>query len=121
MTIMQNLQYTEHLAEPMADLVTLLAKELDYAQLGEEVLRCVSALYWLLYSSVGQGRTDFEFLVCSEIAAKQFNSQDTKGPRSFSKFLIRLAEYSPRLVLKQIALLQKHLDSEVCYAPCPPC
>lgn len=50
---------------------------------------------------------------CSEIADKQFNGQDTKGPRSFSKFLIRLAETSPRLVLKQIALLQKHLDSEV--------
>lgn len=48
-----------------------------------------------------------------EIADKQFNAQDTKGPRSFSKFLIRLAEVSPRLVLKQIALLQKHLDSEV--------
>lgn len=39
MTIMQNLQYTEHLAEPMADLVTILAKEFDYSQLGEEVLR----------------------------------------------------------------------------------
>ncbi len=87
MTIMQNLQYTEHLSEPMAELVTLLATQFDYSQTGEEVLR--------------------------EIADKQFNAQDTKGPRSFSKFLIRLAEISPRLVLKQIALLQKHLDSEV--------
>lgn len=52
-------------------------------------------------------------MVHREIADKQFNAQDTKGPRSFSKFLIRLAEVSPRLVLKQIALLQKHLDSEV--------
>lgn len=49
----------------------------------------------------------------SEIAARQFNTADSKGPRSFSKFLVRLAEISPRLLLKQIALLQKHLDSEV--------
>lgn len=39
MSIMQNLQYTEHLSEPMADLVTILAKEFDYSQLGEDVLR----------------------------------------------------------------------------------
>lgn len=39
MTIMQNLQYAEHLSEPMAELVTILGKEFDYAQLGEEVLR----------------------------------------------------------------------------------
>jgi condensin complex subunit 1 len=50
----------------------------------------------------------------SEIAAKQFSAQDSKGPRSFSKFVTKLAELSPRLVLKQISLLQKHLDSEVC-------
>lgn len=39
-TVLQNLQYYEHLAEPMAQLVWILAKEFDYAQLGEEVLRC---------------------------------------------------------------------------------
>ncbi|GAA5962078.1 hypothetical protein JCM8115_002909 [Rhodotorula mucilaginosa] len=86
MTIMQNLQYTEHLAEPMAELVTVFAKEFDNDLLGEKVL--------------------------GEIADRQFNAQDSKGPRSFSRFLIRLAETSPRLVLKQIVLLQKHLDSE---------
>ncbi|SCV74340.1 BQ2448_6772 [Microbotryum intermedium] len=86
MTIMQNLQYHEHLSETMAELVHLLMKEFDYSQLGEDVLR--------------------------EIANRQFNGADSKGPRSFSKFLIRLAEISPRLILKQIALLQAHLDSE---------
>ncbi|GAA6027146.1 hypothetical protein JCM8097_002429 [Rhodosporidiobolus ruineniae] len=86
MTIMQNLQYTEHLAEPMAELVTVFAKEFDNESLGEKVL--------------------------GEIADRHFNAQDTKSPRSFSRFLIRLAETSPRLVLKQIVLLQKHLDSE---------
>ncbi|KAK4053237.1 condensin complex non-SMC subunit Cnd1 [Microbotryomycetes sp. JL221] len=86
MTIMQNLQYSEHLSEPMAELVHLLSKEFDFNRLGEDVLR--------------------------EIASRQFNTQDTKGPKSFSKFLTRLAELSPRLILKQVALLQKHLDSE---------
>ncbi|GAA6061284.1 hypothetical protein JCM10212_004690 [Sporobolomyces blumeae] len=86
MTIMQNLQYTEHLSEPMAELITVYAKEFDNDTLGEKVLQ--------------------------EIADRHFSSQDTKGPRSFSKFLIRLAETSPRIVLKQIVLLQKHLDSE---------
>jgi condensin complex subunit 1 len=86
MTVMQNLQYHEHLSEPMAELLTVYSKEFDTDQLGEKVL--------------------------GEIADKNFSSQDTKGPRSFSKFLIRLCEISPRLVSKQIVLLQKHLDSE---------
>lgn len=44
MTIMQNLQYTEHLAEPMAELVTVYAKEFDSEGLGEKVLGSVSSL-----------------------------------------------------------------------------
>lgn len=47
-----------------------------------------------------------------EISTKRFSAQDAKGPRSFSRFLIRLAELSPRLVLKQMSLLLTHLDSE---------
>ncbi|GAA5840742.1 hypothetical protein JCM11251_001688 [Rhodosporidiobolus azoricus] len=85
-SLLQSLQYTEHLAEPMAEFVTVYAKEFDGEGLGEKVL--------------------------GEIADRQFNAQDSKSPRSFSKFLIRLAETSPRLVLKQIVLLMKHLDSE---------
>ncbi len=65
----------------------MLAKEFDHSQLAEEILR--------------------------EIAAKSFNAQDTKSPRAFSRFLVRLAELSPRLLLKQISLLLAHLDSEV--------
>ncbi|KZT24887.1 hypothetical protein NEOLEDRAFT_1156610 [Neolentinus lepideus HHB14362 ss-1] len=85
-SIMQSLQYYEHLSEPMADCLTVLAKEFDHAQLGDEILR--------------------------EIAAKNFSGQDTKGPRAFSRFLIRFAELTPRAVLKQISLLLAHLDSE---------
>jgi condensin complex subunit 1 len=86
-TIIQNLTYFEHLSEPMAELLEMLEKEFDYGQLGEEVLR--------------------------EVAAKTLAHNDAKGPRSFSRFLVRLAEGSPRVVQKQMPLLLAHLDSEV--------
>ncbi|KAN0063421.1 condensin complex non-SMC subunit Cnd1 [Thecaphora frezii] len=85
-SIIQSLQYYEHLAEPMAELLAVMRSEFDYERLGEEVLR--------------------------EVAGKNFGAMDTKSPRSFGRFLVRMAELSPRSVLKQIALLQKHLDSE---------
>ncbi|KAI0298641.1 non-SMC mitotic condensation complex subunit 1-domain-containing protein [Multifurca ochricompacta] len=85
-TIIQSLQYYEHLSEPMAECLNVLLKEFDHAQLGDEILR--------------------------EIAAKSFSAQDTKGPRNFSRFLTQFAEWAPRAVLKQISLLLSHLDSE---------
>lgn len=88
-TIMQSLQFYEHLSEPMAECLTILAKEYDHAQLGDEILR--------------------------EIAGKTFNAQDPKGPRVFAKFLARFAELSPRSVLKQLSLLLRQLDSEVIF------
>jgi len=36
---MQCLQYFEHLSEPMAEALTVLAKEFDHSQLAEEILR----------------------------------------------------------------------------------
>ncbi|KAG6844081.1 hypothetical protein H0H87_009907 [Tephrocybe sp. NHM501043] len=84
--IMQNLQFYEHLAEPMAECLSFLANDFDHAQLGDEVLR--------------------------EIAGKTFNGQDQKGPRVFAKFLVKFAELSPRSVLKQLSLLLNQLDSE---------
>lgn len=85
-SIIQSLQYFEHLSEPMAELLSILSKEFDHTQLTEEVLR--------------------------EIATRNFTAQDPKGPRSFSKFLLKLTEYIPRIVLKQISLLLGQLDSE---------
>ena len=38
-SIMQSLQYFEHLSEPMAEALTVLAKEFDHSQLAEEILR----------------------------------------------------------------------------------
>ncbi|KAH8919555.1 hypothetical protein BT69DRAFT_1284724 [Atractiella rhizophila] len=84
--IMQNLVYFEFNAEPMAELITLLAKEYDKPQVGEDILR--------------------------ELGNKVFSPQDQQGPKSFAKFLIKLGELNPKMVLKQVAILQKHLDSE---------
>ncbi|KAF8069057.1 non-SMC mitotic condensation complex subunit 1-domain-containing protein [Lyophyllum atratum] len=85
-TIMQYLQFYEHLPEPMAECLTVLAKEFDHAQLGDEILR--------------------------EIAAKTFSAQDQKGPRVFARFIIKFAEMAPRSILKQLSLLLQQLDSE---------
>lgn len=38
-SIIQALQYFEHLSEPMADLLAIISKEFDHTQLTEEVLR----------------------------------------------------------------------------------
>ncbi|KAG6897024.1 hypothetical protein C0992_004552 [Termitomyces sp. T32_za158] len=84
--IMQNLQFYEHLAEPMAECLSILANEFDHPQLGDELLR--------------------------EIAAKNFNGQDQKGPRVFARFLVRFAELAPRSILKQFSLLREQMDSE---------
>ena len=51
---------------------------------------------------------------CSEVSSKEFNSNDTRGPKSVSAFIIKLSELAPRLVIKQMTLLAKQLDSEVC-------
>jgi condensin complex subunit 1 len=38
-SIIQNLSYFEHLSEPMAELLHILAEQYDYPQLTDEVLR----------------------------------------------------------------------------------
>ncbi|TQS37204.1 hypothetical protein Golomagni_02330 [Golovinomyces magnicellulatus] len=85
-SIVQNLTYFEHLAEPMAELLHILAEQYDHAQLADEVLR--------------------------ELSNKEFNSNDLKGPKSASSFITRLSELAPRIVMKQMTLLAKQLDSE---------
>ena len=55
--------------------------------------------------------------LCREVSNKEFNSNDTKGPKSISSFIIRLSELAPRLVMKQMTILVKQLDSEVHRAP----
>lgn len=50
---------------------------------------------------------------CRDLSNKEFNSNDTRGPKSVSTFIIKLSELAPRLVIKQMTLLVKQLDSEV--------
>ncbi|KAI9800217.1 MAG: hypothetical protein M1825_004201 [Sarcosagium campestre] len=85
-SIIQNLSYFEHLSEPMAEFLHILGEQYDYPQLSEEILR--------------------------ELSNKEFNSNDSKGPKSVSNFIVRLSELSPRSVIKQMTMLVKQLDSE---------
>ncbi|KAI5300313.1 Condensin complex subunit, partial [Ascosphaera atra] len=85
-SIVQNLTYFEHLAEPMAEFLHILADQYDYPQLADEILR--------------------------ELGNREFNSNDTRGPKSVSTFIIKLSELAPRLIIKQMTLLANQLDSE---------
>ncbi|RVX75491.1 hypothetical protein B0A52_00844 [Exophiala mesophila] len=85
-SIVQNLTYFEHLSEPMAEFLHILSEQYDYHQLSAEILR--------------------------ELAAKEFSQSDTKGPKSVSAFIVKLSELEPRLVIKEMGLLAKFLDSE---------
>ncbi|KAL2003578.1 hypothetical protein VTN02DRAFT_3244 [Thermoascus thermophilus] len=85
-SIVQSLTYFEHLSEPMAEFLHILAEQYDYPQLSDEILK--------------------------ELANKEFNSNDTRGPKSISAFIVRLSELAPRLIIKQMTLLAKQLDSE---------
>ena len=42
--IVQNLQYYEHLSEPMAELLQILTEQYDYPHLTDEILRYYSPL-----------------------------------------------------------------------------
>jgi condensin complex subunit 1 len=85
-SIVQNLTYFEHLSEPMAEFLHILSEQYDFPQLSGETMR--------------------------ELTNKEFNPNDTKGPKSISTFLIKLSELEPRLVMKEMGLLAKFLDSE---------
>ncbi|KAI9738238.1 MAG: Condensin complex subunit [Cirrosporium novae-zelandiae] len=91
-SIVQNLTYFEHLSEPMAEFLQILSEQYDYPQLTDEILR--------------------------ELSNKEFNSNDTKGPKSVATFIIRLSDLAPRLVIKQMTLVAKQLDSEAYILRC---
>lgn len=85
-SIVQNLTYFEHLSEPMAEFLHIISEQYDYPQLSAEIMR--------------------------ELAAKDFSPTDAKGPKSVSTFIVKLSELEPRLVIKEMGLLAKFLDSE---------
>jgi condensin complex subunit 1 len=47
------------------------------------------------------------------LSSKEFNSNDAKGPKSVSTFITKLSELAPRLVIKQMTLVARFMDSEV--------
>ncbi|MDA4133682.1 MAG: hypothetical protein OK454_11260 [Thaumarchaeota archaeon] len=84
---MQNLTYFEHLSEPMAEFLNIVANEYVHEQLAEEIIQ--------------------------ELSDKEFNSNDLKGPKSVSAFIVKLSELQPKVVIRQMPKLAKQLDSEV--------
>lgn len=84
-SIIQNLTYFEHLSEPMAEFLNILAEQYDYPQLAEEVLK--------------------------ELSSREFSESDTKGPKSVSTFVARLSELAPRVVQRQVTYVAKLLES----------
>lgn len=91
-TMMQNLQYWEHSAEPMAEFLFYLVDKLNYSQLADEILRDIS---------------NREF---KDAGAKEV--KDSPNPKTFSIFLTKLVDLSPKTILKNISLLIHQLDSE---------
>lgn len=85
-SINQSLTYFEHLSEPMAEFLQILAQQYDYPQLTEEVLR--------------------------DVSNKEFSGTDQRGPKSISTFLTKISELLPHLIIKQMTLLANLLDSE---------
>ena len=75
----------------MAHCLWVLSKDFDHNQLGDEILR--------------------------EVSNKNFSGQDQRQTKSFSKFLSKIAEVCPRMVLKQMSLLVNHLDADVSLDP----
>ncbi|KAG0004923.1 Condensin complex subunit [Entomortierella chlamydospora] len=88
-TILQNLQYWEHTPEPMAELLEMLVNHHDYSQLADNILR--------------------------DISSRKFDEtiKDTNVPRAFSKFLVKISEIAPKVVLRQMGLLIEQLDGEL--------
>ncbi|WBW72186.1 condensin complex non-SMC subunit Cnd1 [Schizosaccharomyces osmophilus] len=84
--IIQSLQYFEHLAEYLADLVHLTTVRYEFSPLAEGILHTLCSL--------------------------EFSENDVKGPKQVSLFLVHLSSLLPNLCFKQLTLLTKLLDSE---------
>ncbi|TIB99587.1 hypothetical protein E3Q18_01468 [Wallemia mellicola] len=85
-SIIQNLEYYEHLGEPMAELLSHLDHQFN--------------------------ETDLTHNCLVDVSNRTFSGADLKAPRSFSRFIIKLTQLSPALVLKHVVLLQSHIDSD---------
>ncbi|KAK9448004.1 armadillo-type protein [Limtongia smithiae] len=85
-TLIQDLTYYDHLSETIAELLQILYEQYDYAQLSDDILR--------------------------ELSNKEFNSNDTKGPKSVSAFLVKFSELLPKLMVQKMSYFVRQLDSD---------
>jgi condensin complex subunit 1 len=85
-SLMQLLIYFEHLPEPLAELLQILHEQFDHVAITEDMLK--------------------------ELSNREFNSNDTKGPKLVSQFLTRLSQLIPQVLMKQMSVLVKLLDIE---------
>ncbi|KAJ3344065.1 Condensin complex subunit [Gonapodya sp. JEL0774] len=92
-TIFLNLTSYDHLSELMAEFLHTLASNHGHVELADEVLRDI-------------GQMDFNVNEGEGLSAR------STVPKSFASFLIRLSTLSPRIVLRQMAMLQNLLDAE---------
>lgn len=85
-SLMQLLIYFEHIPEPLAELLQILHEQYDNVAITEDMLK--------------------------ELSHRQFNSNDTRGPKLVSLFLNRLAQLIPQVLMKQMSVLVKLLDAD---------
>lgn len=85
-SLLQLLIYFDHLPENLAELLQILYEQYDHSHLTEEILK--------------------------DVSSRDFNANDTKGPKLVATFITRLSEISPRLLMKQFSMIVKFLDSE---------
>lgn len=89
MKIIQLLQHFEHLVSPLAQALTTFVLEFGAKSLVADIIREI-------------GRMDSSDL-----------SRDSSGTRSFSQFIVEVADKIPNQVLPNISLLMAHLDGDV--------
>jgi condensin complex subunit 1 len=77
----------------MAEFLQALVLTHDHRQLSDEVLRDIS-------------KKDFKDNTTKEL-------KDTPNSKTFAAFLIKMSELCPKIVLKNMGLLIRQLDSEV--------
>ncbi|ORZ04942.1 non-SMC mitotic condensation complex subunit 1-domain-containing protein [Absidia repens] len=90
--VIQNLQYWEHCAEPMAEWLHYLIDKFDHGQLADELLREI-------------GNQEFKDTAVKDV-------KDTANPKTFSLFLLKMTELAPRVILKNLGVLCQLLESE---------
>ncbi|KAG7886457.1 hypothetical protein KL938_000110 [Ogataea parapolymorpha] len=83
--ILQHLTYFQHSSTVMAELLDTLSRHYDHHNLTDEILK--------------------------EVSGRQFNENDTNGPKAISTFIIKLSELSPKIVMRQISLVAQLLDN----------